>query len=182
MNKTKIFYILLGLLFLFLTGNLYYTYSLHQKVPKTAYINLQEVFSNFQMTKEYGAKLQSANQSKKLLLDSLEFRITTLKNELVPTKSSISSEKQQELNALQEQYDAFQQKFSNEGNDQLNSLNTQIYKQLNQYVKDYGEVHHYAYIYGLEGSGVIMYARNDKDITKDVIEFINNEYAGKIKK
>lgn len=39
----------------------------------------------------------------------------------------------------------------------------------------------YRYIFGAEGSGVLMYADERNNITKEVIEYINARYKGNAK-
>ncbi|WP_418501220.1 OmpH family outer membrane protein [Flagellimonas sp.] len=50
---------------------------------------------------------------------------------------------------------------------------------VNDYIKEYGAEHGHKIIFGAMGSGNIMYAKEATDITKDVLEGLNNRYNGK---
>jgi outer membrane protein len=70
-----------------------------------------------------------------------------------------------------------------ESNDEMTKqFDEQIIKQINQYVKNYGERNGYKFIYGSDGSGNIMYADSTLDLSNDIIKYINAEYKGKVKK
>ncbi|BDD12872.1 hypothetical protein FUAX_53040 (plasmid) [Fulvitalea axinellae] len=53
-----------------------------------------------------------------------------------------------------------------------------IWKRLNGYVKEYGEEKGYRFIFGTQGSGNLMYARTEDDITDQVLEYANGKYEG----
>jgi outer membrane protein len=54
----------------------------------------------------------------------------------------------------------------------------EIYKQLNQYMKEFGEKNGYRFILGAEGSGVLMYANEGYNVSEQVIKHINERYQG----
>ena len=55
---------------------------------------------------------------------------------------------------------------------------SQIWTQINTYVKEYGQQNDYSYILGANGSGSIMYGLESQNITDVVIEFVNKKYEG----
>jgi len=57
----------------------------------------------------------------------------------------------------------------------------QIWKQINQYVKDYGKGKEYELIIGSAGNGSVMYSLDKLNITKEVLEYINSSYRGEKK-
>ncbi|TRX58727.1 OmpH family outer membrane protein [Fulvivirga sp. M361] len=54
----------------------------------------------------------------------------------------------------------------------------ELWRQINQYVNDYGEEHDYDYIFGATGDGSLMYANLSRDITDQIITYINKRYEG----
>lgn len=54
----------------------------------------------------------------------------------------------------------------------------QILNQLNQYVKDYAKEEGYDIIYSADGSGAIMAASDDMDITDKIVAYLNERYKG----
>jgi outer membrane protein len=61
---------------------------------------------------------------------------------------------------------------------QTKKYDEEIITQLNQYVQDYGKEMGYAYIYGNNGEGSLMYADDARVITREMIEYVNNRYKG----
>ncbi|MCG8319721.1 MAG: hypothetical protein MI921_09480 [Cytophagales bacterium] len=59
-----------------------------------------------------------------------------------------------------------------------NQYTMEIWKQINQYISDYGHANDLNFIYGATGSGNLMFARDAYDITEEVIEYCNKRYEG----
>jgi outer membrane protein len=57
----------------------------------------------------------------------------------------------------------------------------QIWKQINQYVSDYGKENNFSFIYGASGNGAIMYAQDKYDVTIELTSYINEKYKGEKK-
>ena len=70
------------------------------------------------------------------------------------------------------------QKFDEDNQRTYDDYEKQIWKQVNQYMKDFGVENNYTYILGAEGSWQLMYAKENNNITKEVVEFINKKYKG----
>ena len=51
--------------------------------------------------------------------------------------------------------------------------------QLNEYIEDFGEENKLDYIFGANGTGTIMYGNESKDVTKEVVTYVNKKYVGK---
>jgi outer membrane protein len=47
-------------------------------------------------------------------------------------------------------------------------------------MQDYGKKHGYDFIYGAQGSGNLMYANGQKNITDEVLKYINERYQGNV--
>jgi len=54
-----------------------------------------------------------------------------------------------------------------------------IWKRLNPYIAEYGKEKGYAYIYGANGTGNVLYADEGEDITDELIEYVNKRYHDK---
>lgn len=149
-------------------------------VPKTAYIELDKVFSGFEMKVELEKKLGAIRAERKALTDSLELELQIIARQLQGTDKPDKDK----INEFQVKKERFMEKrdfFEEDNRQTANRFDEQIFNQLNQYVKDYGEKNNYAYVFGAEGSGVIMYGEASKNITEEVIAYINERYRGKSK-
>jgi outer membrane protein len=57
-----------------------------------------------------------------------------------------------------------------------------LVKAAKQFIKDYGKEKGYDYIYGTGEAVSILYAKDQYDITKDIIKLLNDKYAVEGKK
>lgn len=129
------------------------------QVPKKqGFIENFKLFNNFKGKKELEAKLLNIKSANKLRLDSLKTLINSKETELYYRQQVLVIEQQEEsINA---------------------EYNAQVWNQLNSYIKDYGKENGYDFIYGATGNGSMMYAREDMDITEELIKYANETYEG----
>lgn len=145
--------------------------------PKTAYIIIQEVYNGFEMKKEMEKKYLDVKNARDKILDSLSFELKMIadqiKQEQEKNKETISL-----FELKREEYFQRKQKFDEDNAALTQKYDSEILTQLNQYVKDYGEENKYTYIYGNDANGSLMYANEKNNVTKEVVEYINNKYEG----
>jgi len=146
---------------------------------KTGYVDIPVLFQEFEMKQELQGKLEKDLLSKKTVLDSLMFQLQTLNNELEhqekPTQEDILKFQQ-----LQSYYMQQKEITDNYTLDLTQKYDTQILTQMTQYVKDFGVENGYDYIFGASSDGSIMYAPEPNNVTKEVANYINKKYQGKI--
>lgn len=133
-----------------------------QKTVKVGFIVNQTAFEQFYGKKEMEEKLKALLESDKQLVDSLENRLK--KGTLDEATSRLYKEKLNEINIKEQEFSA---RFTNN-----------IWSQINQYIKDYGEEHHYDFIYGATGNGSLMYANDVRDLTNEIVIYMNKKYEG----
>ena len=80
---------------------------------------------------------------------------------------------------MQREYTYKETEFQKENQRASNEYYTKIMSRINQYVEEFGKEKRYAIIFGANGQGNIMYAEDSKDITKEVLEYVNSRYNGK---
>lgn len=66
------------------------------------------------------------------------------------------------------------QRYYNESNTEISN---KIWERLNPVIEKYGKAHHYAVIVGANGAGTVLYGEKQYDITDDLINYINTDYA-----
>ncbi len=141
---------------------------------KIAYVNTISVYDGFKMKKELEDKYKKVQLTRQNLLDSIRFKIEYIS---VKGKDLTDSDRSQ-INELQRSY-LYKEKEFNSNNEATGQQYTeQIWKQINQYLEDYGKENNYDIIFGANGQGNIMFAKEGDDITKDVSEYINKKYSG----
>ena len=172
LNKLKdVFYICcIGVLFWLVLSN-------KEKEKGIAYIDVKKVFDEFQLKKELQKKYQGQMASKKQVIDSLGFQLQRLEIEIGATKKP-DKEKVDLYMSKQKQYIDLSKIYTEEDKNINSEYDSQILNQMNQYVKEYGDENGYEMILGSIGNGNIMQAKSEIDLTKPMIKYINNKYAG----
>ncbi|MCW3084173.1 MAG: hypothetical protein JWP12_1539 [Bacteroidetes bacterium] len=145
--------------------------------PKNGYVLISEVYNGFEMKKEMEKKFLLVKNSREKILDSLELELKILgariqkENEKNPATIA-------EFTTRRDEYVERKKTYEEDNNALSQKYDKEILAQLNQYVKNYGEENKYAYIFGSDGNGSLMYANEGDNITKEVIIYINNKYKG----
>ncbi|MGQ0829857.1 MAG: OmpH family outer membrane protein [Bacteroidota bacterium] len=170
-NKTTV--IITGLLFCVIGWNIYQDVT----SPKSGYILITEVYSGFEMKKEMEKKYLQAANARDKLLDCLALEVKVLGGKIERDQQKNEETIKQFENKRQEFFQR-KQTYEEDNNALSKQYDQEILTQLNQYVKDFGEQQGYTYIHGNDGNGSLMYAQEARNITKEVIEFINNKYKG----
>ena len=150
--------------------------------PKTAYVDINEIYNNFTLKKELESKLDNISNARKNILDSVKIKVNVLSNVLEGTdkknKKAVDSISGI-LESFKQEYYYKEQNFTQDNDAMTKQYSDQIWKQLNQYVKDYGKENGYEYIFGADGSGAVMYAAEGNNITDELKTYVNNRYSGK---
>jgi outer membrane protein len=170
-NKLSIFLIICIL------GIITYLALTHRAERKVGYVLIKELYNGFEMKKQMEQKFIQEKQKGDKLLEGLKFEL----NDLL---KKIDAEKEKNPKTIEEfkkkKEDFYQAKSSHEEeNAKLSQqFDEQILTQLNQYVKDYGIENHYDLLFGNDGNGSLMFATEDLNRTKEVLEYINAKYNG----
>ena len=149
--------------------------SMHK--PKTGFIFIEEVFNGFLMKKDLQGKFEKVSNAKKKILDSLEISLKQMAAELDSEKNP-AREKLIRFNVLKEDFYKKKDDFTIENKSLTKQYDNQIIQQMSQYVADYGKQNGYSFIYGNDGNGSLMYAEDTKNISKEVLQYINSKYSG----
>jgi outer membrane protein len=173
-NVNKIYIFLFAIIFLLLG---YLIYSSDKKVT-VVYVELEAVYNGFDMKKELETKLTNVQQARKNILDSLKIQLNALS---ISIKSPKEVEAIQQFQQKKQQYLAKEQNFGEENQNTTKAFSAQIWKQINQYAKDYGKSHGYTVILGGDGGGTLMYADETKNMTAELTMYINERYSGEKK-
>lgn len=147
------------------------TFSFFTSTKKIVYINTAEVFSEFRMTKELDKEVKAIENDRKSRMDSLNENVRRI-------QAGIIKVSEEELMLVRKNYLEKQNQFSNEITNVKQASTEKIWKQINQYVNDFGKEKNLDIILGANGQGSLMFAKEKIDITKDLITYINEKYSG----
>lgn len=145
----------------------------YNAIPKTAFVDNQQLFDAFQGRKELENKLEQASNAQKATLDSLGLQIQALQQQ-----SSIDDLSKQRLSQMMQRYQQLNQEYQGYYQYKSQEYTEAIWKQISQYALEYGQTHGYDYVFGIAGSGSLMYGKPHYDITEEVLNYINQKYEG----
>jgi outer membrane protein len=130
----------------------------------TRYVSMTVVFQECRISAKYQEELKSIEQQSNAQLAEMENEIRHLKT--TGTDAAKIATMEQELLAFRDQ-------LSEEYSRKSEAFDKIIWDQINAKINAYGKEQGYDYIFGAKGDGSIMYASDKKDITKEVIAYIN---------
>ncbi len=160
------------IIYSFLAGIIGYLVFGNTQKDKVVYVDNIELFSGFHMKAELEKKYSEVEGQRKTILDSIYMEIK-IKAELKDASASES------LTMLKKEFLMKKELFDKENAETMTNYNTQIWNQLNEYTKQYGKEHGYEFILGANGQGVLMYADDTKNVTKELLQFANAKFDGK---
>jgi outer membrane protein len=135
---------------------------------EVVFVSVPEVFNGFDMKKEMEKKFEATSEQRKLILDSLKFNFN----------QRFATEEPSSLESLKREILFKEQQFEEGNAATLQDYNQQVLTQLNVYMKEFGEQHEYDIILGAQGTGSLIYAEQEKNVTAEMIEFVNARYRG----
>lgn len=142
------------------------------------YVDIAKVVDNFKLKKELESKLVKIREGRAQQIDSMELKLKILSREIqAGGKKDLSLISEFEIR--KSEYVNKKQRFTSEVDSFASVYDSQIATQINQYVKDFGIEKKYQFLFGADGSGVLMYADSTKDVTAEFISFIDLKYSGK---
>ncbi len=129
---------------------------------KIGYVDIFKLVSEFELQKEYSEQAKREIEKQKSMIDSVVFAeqlrdpasSEKLKNELYTTLYRETEKTNKEIESM-------------------------IWKRLNPYINDYGKEKGYEFIHGANGTGNVLYADKDLDLTEDLIKYVNMRYHDK---
>ena len=138
-------------------------------------VDLNVLYSNFNMTKELGEKYNSISSKRISVMDSLSQELHILQASAgSSSNASIPSDIYQKYAMVEAQLVELKKI---DQNIQMEFEN-QIWNQLNTYILEFGKSHDYPLILGSKRDGNILYVNDDNDITSEITLFVNNKYKG----
>ena len=145
-------------------------------VEKTAFVDVDKVFNDFELTKQKKSEYENTMAKRKEITDKEKLRLQQVYKMLSETKSP----DKKSIEQFQIDRQMFEQKLQ-EDEQQNKAMDEQytaeIWKQLNQYMEDFRKQEGYVYLF--IKSNII--ADDSKDVSKAAIEFVNGRFKGEIK-
>lgn len=144
---------------------------------RAVYVDSIELYNGFNLTKDLEMKLESVQNNRLMILDSMAMQIESLGRQL-QRDSDPDTKLVQFFEQIRNEYYMKEDQFAQDVQKLTQNYNEQIWNQLNEYTKQFGQDRGYSFILGGTGDGNIMYAKSDNDITKDLVAYVNRKYNG----
>ncbi|WP_278590996.1 OmpH family outer membrane protein [Capnocytophaga ochracea] len=150
---------------------------------KVAFVDNSKLLNDYQEKKDIEAKLKGQISAYERKRDSISMAFQTearaFDAQAKTLPQNIAQKKYNELmqksQILQQHLQQEEQKIQMESQTQMDSLLSKVKKN----IKEYGKQKGYTFILGANDGGSVLYGTDNKDITKEVTEYLNNQYKGK---
>jgi outer membrane protein len=156
------------------------------KEIKTAYVDTSKLLEEYAEAKDIETKYKSKSD---VMGKELEGEVAKFKSEAASFQQNAQSKgqawaqengarlqkREQELRYAQ---DSMVQQLQQESGAEMDSLVSNVKK----FIKDYGKEKGYDYIYGTGEAVSILYAKDQYDITKEIVKLLNERYKSGDKK
>jgi len=126
---------------------------------KMVYVDLFKLVNEFELQKEYSAEARKEMEAQKSIIDSIIY-VEQLKDKAHADQVKAELTRKYQIKI-------------EERNKEIESL---IWKRLNPYLVDFGKEKGYDFIIGANGTGNVLYANEDKNITDELIKYVNERY------
>ncbi|WP_298423832.1 hypothetical protein [uncultured Kordia sp.] len=144
---------------------IFMTIKLNDNPKKYAYVDNISLFNKFNMSKDLHAMGLPQLNAQKKKVDSL-YQLAQQQND-----PKLIKELQQRVyiqnNHLQKMDTELKQE-----------VNRKAWERLNGYLEEFGKQQNVDLIFGIQGTGNVMYADKAFDLTQEAIEFANSKYEG----
>ncbi|MBA4241927.1 MAG: hypothetical protein C0448_14470 [Sphingobacteriaceae bacterium] len=150
----------------------------YNQTQKIVFVNIETVYDEFTMKKELESKFENVSQLRQQILDSLKLELNIL-SKSITSKDQV--EKIKEFQVKRQEYALKEQNFAESTQQTNEQYKNQIWKQLSQYIIQFGKNTHCKYILGFENKSSILYGDEAEDVTKELSAYVNQCYNGGVK-
>lgn len=150
---------------------------------KTAYIDTERLMKEYEESKDFEAKYQAMSERMQNELDSdmqkFQRDVEDLQRNAQTNGIQWAQQREAELTkrqqTLMQKEQNYMKKFQEEGALERDSLVTKM----KDFIKAYGADNGYDYIYGTGDAATVLFAKDEYDITDEIITLMNEAYGKK---
>lgn len=153
---------------------------------KTAYVDTNKLLEESLEAKDIKAKYESMAEEKsgrlKVEVEKLQAEKNSFQSNAQKNGQAWAQQKYGELQQREQQLQYAEQVLAQQIQGQHGVEMDSVVSKYRKVFKDYGKEKGYDYIYGTGESATVLYAKDQYDITKDMIKLVNNKYKSEDKK
>lgn len=145
-----------------------------------AYINSDTLLQNYQYFKDMADQLE---EKRKKMEANFTTRAKGLENEIATFQRTAQSmtinqarAAEEELMKKRENLMKYQETLSQDLMLEENKINNELYNKVSEYLNDYGKKNNYQLVLTYQKGSGVLYANDGLNITKEVIDGLNNTY------
>lgn len=146
------------------------------RAEKTGYININEVYSEINISKEYTKKLKTIETTFAQII-SQKREVLNAQKEIVLAKNNPSQQDLSAIFAITQKLDSIENQYNKAFSDSTLKYNLKVEEVVNDLVYQYGLENKYTYLYSPATSNSFMYADSSLEVTTLVIDYINQHQA-----
>ena len=143
---------------------------------KIAYVDVGKAFDEYQKTKDADSTLEKKGQSKQDEREKKVEAVKKLKDDMALLSEDARKKKQTDLDQSLKDLQDFDSKVRDELRRERDSIVRDILKEIDEIISDYGNKQGYSLILN---DRVLLYGRQDMDITGQIIQILNERYKKK---
>lgn len=147
---------------------------------KTAYIDTEKLMKEYKESADFEAKYEAMS---KKMQEELERDMKKFQNDVMDLQKNAQSKgmewavaRQKELEkrerTLAEKQQNYMKKFQEEGSVERDSM----VSRMKDFIKEYGKEKGYDYIYGTGDAVTVLYAKEQYNITDEIVKLLNEKY------
>ena len=148
---------------------------------KIAYIDVEVIMKDYKATKDLETKLKAKQEVFAKQLDSLQGPFQLKVQEYYKVAQQMTPQKRAEAEGVLQQEQQFLQARQQQASEELQKDNLEnsevLTKKVDSFVADYAKAKGLQLIIGTSGKGTVMYGDEKLNITADILEKLNADYA-----
>lgn len=160
--------------------------SVEAKNFKTAYIDTDKLLDESTEAKDLKSKYEAIAEEKgsrlKVEVDKLESEKASFQTEAQKNGQAWAQQKYGELQQKEQQLQYTQQALAQQIQSQHSVEMDSVVVKYKKIFKDYGKEKGYDYVFGTGEAANVLYAKDQYDITKEIIKLVNEKYKSETKK
>ncbi|AWM13618.1 OmpH family outer membrane protein [Flavobacterium sp. NRK F10] len=147
---------------------------------KTAYIDTAELLEKYEKFKDedekFKVKSQEMGRPLQAKLQAFQDEANNFQRNAQIKGMAWAQQKGAELQQREQQLAMEQDALLRQIQVESDSIRTGIIKSMKDYIKEYGKKEGYDYIYGTGDAATVLYAKDNYDITQEVLKSLNDEF------
>ncbi|MFM2229483.1 MAG: hypothetical protein RL607_741 [Bacteroidota bacterium] len=147
---------------------------------KTAYIDTNKLLEESTEAKDLKAKYEGIAQEKgsrlKVEVDRLKAEQNSFAGNAQKNGQAWAQQKYGELQQRQQEIQYAEQMISQQIQGEHGIEMDSLVSRYRKMIKDYGKEKGYDYVYGTGESATVLYAKDQYDITKEIVKLVNDKY------